>query len=152
MLKGTAYGTSSSSYSRPVSLAESSTQWATSSLFPAGTIFEGQRKHAEHERRSNVLAASVPYASSPLEAPRERKSQALESNQDGTDGHVKGARSAAALDFTLSNSTHVASAVRKGATSQMKGGKAVPALSTLSLSARVYLRLCLGKTQLTSRT
>lgn len=143
MLKETAYGVSSSSSSRPGSLTESSTTFATSSLFPAGTVFEGHRKLTEPERRSKALPTSVPYASSPPEATR--MSKALASQHGGADGHAAGSRAAAALDFTLSNSTNAASALVEGAMSQNIGGKGIPALGTLSLSARVYLRLCLGE-------
>ena len=143
MLKETAYGVSATSFSRPVSLAESSALFATSSLFPTGTIFEDQRRLAQREQRPNTVAASVAYASTPPEDVRKPGGPAQSSEGTGATG--KNVESMAALDFSSASATGAISAPRDGAALRADGGgTAIPALGSLSLSARVYLRLCLG--------
>jgi hypothetical protein len=142
MLKETAYGVSASSYSRPVTLAESSAIFATSSLFPTGTVFEDQRRLAQRGQRPNTVAASVAYASSPPENVRMPLGHAQ--SHEGTEATGTNVQSMAILDFSSACATGAISGTRAAAASRADGGEPIPALGTLSLSARVYLRLCLG--------
>lgn len=117
LLKETAFYNAASTNTRSAFSTSSGSTFAITSLFPKGTIIAG---HAYKAREEGALksGAHVPYAFSPV---------ATNKPEDGTSS-----KAGAALDFD--SPTKAKNAARAP----------IGALGTLSLSARVYLRLCLA--------